>query len=139
MNGACPHCRRVVEMTDAVWDPATMRYWHTRCVRSKLTVRLNTLQKKITKGTLTIDEAREVDEIKLELKGYEEIEGQLKSKEVKLLQKALASTTPVFSKEDPRYIDVDALSIRLRSTQTFVKRREELYEKPKKLLNAKEV
>ena len=120
MNGKCPYCKLPVDVFDAVWDAKKRRYYHSDCIETTLVVRLDVLEKKIKQETLTMEEAREYSELKLELEGYRDIEKRLAGKDAKLLEAAFASKTPVFSKKDPRYTDVGVVSRRLRSTTAIV-------------------
>jgi len=121
MSEKCPYCKRLISWDDTVWDVERQRYYHQSCIIARLSRRVEELKKKAKRGTITLEEAEEGKLLDLELKGWKEIEARPKSSDAKLLQKALASKTPVFSKKDPRYIDVGAISRRLRSSTAVVK------------------
>jgi len=121
MSEKCPYCKRLISWDDAIWDAERQRFYHQSCIIARLSRRVEELKKKAKRGTITLEEAEEGKLLDLELKGWREIEARPKRPEENLLHKALASTAPVFSNKDPRYIDVGAVSRRLRSSTAVVK------------------
>jgi hypothetical protein len=137
-NDICPRCRRIVDLRDdAVWDNEKALWVHGICQQLILERRIEDAQKKARKGTLTIEEATQRKDDEMELLGLRESakhQSNTMTREIReslggiflpkefdgkklmihageTLKKDMStdSSTKIFSKKDPRYVDITLL------------------------------
>ena len=112
MSDKCPLCKHPVEFGEGVYDAAKCAWWHGRCIEIHIELQIEAAEKKAQRGTLTIEEAEALKELQIELAGLKQGRASIDRAEVKRIQAALAGSTPVFTKKDPRYIDAFTLGRR---------------------------